>query len=368
MLNKKIAAIIVAAGYSSRMKAFKPLLPMGSSTMIETAIDTFQSVGIGNIIVVTGKNAEELEAQIEYTGAICLRSDYTHNKMFDSACIGLNYLKDKCDMVFFTPVDSPLFTEYSLKHMILKMNSLNSSVLCPYYGEEPGHPLLINKNSFNEILSYEGTLGMKGAISRLKDVEVINLPDPALIMDADTPVDYEAMKFYEKERSVPSNKMCMAIHKYFMTPDKILNHCEKVATVAVSMAEVLIKKGYYIDVKKIQSAALLHDIMRYKKSHAAEGAILLEDLGCTGISPIVETHMELNEYDMFYITEKSIVYLADKLVCEDSIISLEERFYEKFKIYQIGGHAYKAVEKRYKQAQQVENMINQAIKGESSCG
>jgi len=145
MINKKIAAIIVAEGFASRMKAFKPLLPMGKSTIIETAIDTFKSVGIKDIIIVTGKNVEELEAHIEQTGVICLRSDYTKNKMFDSTCLALNYLKDKCDMAFFTPVDSPLFTKYSLKQMILKMNSLNREVLCPCYLKEKGHPLLIKK-------------------------------------------------------------------------------------------------------------------------------------------------------------------------------------------------------------------------------
>jgi len=35
---------------------------------------------------------------------------------------------------------------------------------------------------------------MKGAIRRLKDVEITDLPDPALIMDADTTEGYEAMK------------------------------------------------------------------------------------------------------------------------------------------------------------------------------
>jgi len=173
------------------------------------------------------------------------------------------------------------------------------------------------------------------------------------------------MKSYEQDRAVPSNKICMEIHEHFKTPVKIKRHCEKVASVAVSMADVLIKKGCSLDVKKIKSAALLHDIVRYKKNHAAEGAILLDDLGFTGISLIVKAHMEPDEYDMFNITEKSIVYLADKLVSGDSIISLEERFYEKTEIYQIGGQAYKAVEKRYKQAQQVENMIKQLINGES---
>jgi len=364
MADEKIAALIVAAGFSSRVKAFKPLLPMGSSTIIETAIDTFHSVGIRNVVVVTGYNAEVLEAHIKHTGAICLRSDYVHNKMFDSACIGLHYLQDQCDMVFFTPVDSPLFTKYSLKEMIYKMRTSSNSVLCPCYSEEKGHPLLINRNSIADILSHDGADGMKGAYSRLKDVEMFNLPDPAIIMDADTPMAYEAMNLYEQERAVPSKEACMKIHEDFKTPEKIQKHCEKVACVAEAMAKPIADIGYSLDLKKVQSAALLHDIVRFKKNHAAEGAELLDDLGYTGISSIVGAHEELDEYDMLHITEKSVVYLADKLVCEDAVISIQERFGIKMKRYQSDENAYKAVQRKYKQALQVEKMIRPIVKGE----
>ncbi|NTW71405.1 MAG: NTP transferase domain-containing protein [Eubacteriaceae bacterium] len=361
MTNQRIAAIIVAAGFSSRMNAFKPLLEMGSSTIIEQAIHTFQQVGINEIIVVTGNHAERLEAHIAYTGAICLRSDYTKNKMFDSACLGLEYLKSKCDMAFFTPVDAPLFTIYSLKKMISRMNLLNNSVIIPCFLNEKGHPLLINSKCFEEILSYEGSSGMQGAIGRLEDLDLLNLPDPGLIMDADTPQDYEVLKRYEQERPVPSKEECMKIHEYFRTPKNIIKHCEMVASVGEEISKSLTDHGYFLDQRKVQAAALLHDLMKYKKNHAAEGAELLKDLGYTGISPIVEVHMELDEYDISHITEKTVVYLADKLVLEDIVISLRERFEHKMKSYHNDEQACKAIQRKYIQALHVEKLIFQII-------
>lgn len=357
MADQKIAAVIVAAGRSSRMKAFKPLLPLGSSTIIETAIGTFQRAGIGQIVVVTGHKAELLEAHIQHTGAICLRSDYLHNQMFDSACIGLSYLQGQCGMVFFTPVDSPLFTKYSLGQMILKMQAGNCPVLRPCYRKEMGHPLLINRHSIAEILSHDGTDGMKGAARRLKDVERIDLPDPALIMDADTPEAYDAMRRYEQERAVPTRDVCLEMHEYFKTPERIRKHCAKVAAVAEAMAQSLAGSGHPLDLKKIQPAALLHDIARAQRHHARAGAALLEDLGHTGISSIVGAHEELEEYDMTHITEKSVVYLADKRVREDSVITLQERFGEKMALYQQDEEACRAIQRKYQQALQVEKMI-----------
>ena len=49
-----VAAIILAAGQSSRMGAFKPLLPFGDTTVIEHTIDYLRRGGIETIIVVVG--------------------------------------------------------------------------------------------------------------------------------------------------------------------------------------------------------------------------------------------------------------------------------------------------------------------------
>jgi len=357
----KIAAVIVAAGFSSRVKAFKPLLPMGSSTVIETAIHTFRSIGVGDIVVITGFNAEALEAHIAHTAAICLRSDYLHNKMFDSACIGIRLLKNKCAMTFFTPADSPLFTRYSLKTMLERMRSSDRTVLCPCYNREKGHPLLIKSESFEDILSHDGLEGMKGAVGKLKGFEMMHLPDPALIMDADTPEAYEAMKRYERERAVPSKEVCMRVHQDFNTPDHIIRHCAKVANVAEYIAQALCDKDCILDLNKIRAAALLHDILRTENNHAFRAAALLDDLGFTGISSIVGDHMELDEYDTVHITEKSVVYLADKMVYKDAVASIGERFGNKLNLYRHDKNAYRAVQRKFEQALQVEKMISRFL-------
>ena len=59
--EKDLAAIILSAGFSSRMAAFKPLLPMGNSTVIETVINIFLQAGISDITVVLGYRADDLK-------------------------------------------------------------------------------------------------------------------------------------------------------------------------------------------------------------------------------------------------------------------------------------------------------------------
>ena len=59
--NKDFAAVILAGGLSSRMKSFKPLLPIGELTAIERLVNSVRAAGIDKLIVVTGYSRERLQ-------------------------------------------------------------------------------------------------------------------------------------------------------------------------------------------------------------------------------------------------------------------------------------------------------------------
>ncbi|MDF2874967.1 MAG: metal dependent phosphohydrolase, partial [Sporomusa sp.] len=63
--TQNIAALILAAGFSSRMGAFKPLLPFGESSVIETVVNTFRQAGVADIRVVVGWQAERLRPVLD---------------------------------------------------------------------------------------------------------------------------------------------------------------------------------------------------------------------------------------------------------------------------------------------------------------
>ena len=54
-------AVIAAAGMSSRMGKFKPMLSIGAISIAQRIVATFQQAGVSRIVVVTGYRAEELE-------------------------------------------------------------------------------------------------------------------------------------------------------------------------------------------------------------------------------------------------------------------------------------------------------------------
>src|SRR5436189_4357414 len=60
-----VAAILLAAGQSRRMGAFKPLLPFGESTVIESCIANLRGASVDEIIVVLGHRADEVREHLQ---------------------------------------------------------------------------------------------------------------------------------------------------------------------------------------------------------------------------------------------------------------------------------------------------------------
>ena len=194
------AALIVAAGMSSRMGDFKPMLTIGEMSIAERVITTFQQAGVRRIVVVTGYQAELLERHLAGRGVVFLRNErYRETQMFDSACIGLSYLRGKCDRVLFTPVDIPLFTAATVRALIAS----DAALACPVCEGKPGHPTLLSEALIEGILSDSGEGGLQGAFSRCGEtMRQIPVSDQGVLHDADTPADYQNLLRYHNEQLV----------------------------------------------------------------------------------------------------------------------------------------------------------------------
>ena len=193
----RIGAVITAAGMSSRMGDFKPLLKIGSMSIVSRIVATLRQAGAENIVMVTGFNAEALEHHLAGSGIVFLRNpDYEHTHMFDSAKIGLEYLADKCDRILFTPVDIPLFTAATVTALL----ESGAELACPVFAGRNGHPILMSDGVVKKILADSGEGGLQGAITRCGvDKTDVIVDDEGILHDADTPQDYRRLlELYSK--------------------------------------------------------------------------------------------------------------------------------------------------------------------------
>ena len=208
------AALIVAAGMSSRMGDFKPMLNIGSISIAQRVVATFQQAGVEKIVMITGYNAIQLEKHLSGLGIVFLRNEeYRTTQMFDSVCIGLHYLQDKCDRILFTPVDIPLFTAATVKALL----ESDAELACPAVGEETGHPTLIAASLFSSILSDPGDQGLRGALDRCgAKLQRIPVEDRGVLHDADTPEDFQALlKYHNRQLIRPVLQVSLSKEKVF---------------------------------------------------------------------------------------------------------------------------------------------------------
>ena len=68
----KTGAVVVAAGMSSRMNDFKPMMKNGSITIINRVITTLKQAGVDIVVVITGFQSKMLEKHLSKENIICL--------------------------------------------------------------------------------------------------------------------------------------------------------------------------------------------------------------------------------------------------------------------------------------------------------
>ncbi len=195
---RELAAIILAAGYSSRMSGFKPLLPFGDSTVIETAISIFRNAGIADINVVAGHRADELRPLLERAQVRCIVNPEYSSGMYSSVLAGIKALRPGIRGFFLLPVDIPLVSSRTIQLLAEAYEKLGPRIIYPVYNKERGHPPLIPSALCAEMISWQGEGGLKSMLERYEAYAVeVEVQDEGILLDIDTPQDYElACKVY----------------------------------------------------------------------------------------------------------------------------------------------------------------------------
>lgn len=188
-------ACILAAGFSSRMGAFKPLLPLGDKTVIERAIAAAKAAGIRHITVVTGHNRDALLSILQREQVEEAFNPRFEEGMFTSIQTGIKAQPPQVDGCFIMPVDCPIIDREVLEQLKDSFETDQFSVPC--YRGKKGHPLLVPSCFWKEILDYQGNGGLKAVTDRyFERMKRISVTLEGVVMDMDTPKAYKEIRDY----------------------------------------------------------------------------------------------------------------------------------------------------------------------------
>ena len=194
-----IGGVVLAAGCSSRMGDFKPLLPVGGVPALKRSIDALAAAG-AEVAVVTGFRREALSPLLEAWGAAeIVNTDYAEG-MFTSVLAGVRHFADKgAEAILLLPCDCAAVPKEAVRQLIACAGDKGEYALPTYQGKN-GHPLLIPRRYFREILEFSGPGGLKGARTLHEDTLLrLSMPWQGTVLDMDTPEDYAALCAYAED-------------------------------------------------------------------------------------------------------------------------------------------------------------------------
>ncbi len=325
------AAVILAAGLSSRMGAFKPLFRLGERSLLEHCRAIFHDIGLTEIRVVVGHRAGETAAEAESLGMKWVKNSDYRAGMFSSIRCGVATLSKEVDAFFVLPVDIPLIRPATLRAILTAFSGDNDTVIYPIFAGRRGHPPLIPAALIPAILSHDGVGGLETLLGQHQGTDVA-VWDEGILMDADTPEDLQRLQRRQVRISVPTRQEAEALAGLLL-PEQGIAHGRLVGRVAIALAQALDAQGHRLNMDLLYGAALLHDVAKGQPRHEIRGAEMLSVLGLAEIAGIVASHKDLEPPNTGQLTEKEIVCLADKLISRSHRVRFEERYAEKLALF-----------------------------------
>ncbi|MBG0789889.1 MAG: NTP transferase domain-containing protein [Desulfovibrionaceae bacterium] len=350
-----LAAIVPAAGFSSRMGRLKPLLPLGETTVLGRVVGLFRSAGVERIIVVTGNRGDEVAGAAREAGAQAVHNPDFARGMYSSILAGARALPVDAEGFFVLPADIPLVRRETVLRLMHSFGLERPAIVYPRFRDERGHPPLIGRELLPDILAHDGEGGLRAVLERhQRDAHDLDVADSAILRDIDGPEDYEAA-LADAGRGYPTPEECAQLWALSGGTGHVMRHCRAVARVAEALCAALNARNpaYPLDMDLVRSAALVHDIGKGTRRHEEAGAELLLDHGFPDAAGIVRVHFDLDLADDAPVAEREVVFLADKLVRCDRPVALDDRYLEKMAMHADEPGAVPAIRGRLERARKM---------------
>lgn len=192
---EEVAAIVLAAGRAERMGAFKPLLPFGPTTVIETCIENLRAGGLETVVVVLGQGprAESLKNHLKNARVRFAINPDPRSEMSASIACGVRELPEGTKAAIINPVDHAAVPGEVVDLLISEWKK-GARLVKPTWNERGGHPVLVDLAFRDELLSLDPDGGLKAFFSvHHEQVRRIPVDSNHIARDMDTWDDYSAL-------------------------------------------------------------------------------------------------------------------------------------------------------------------------------
>jgi CTP:molybdopterin cytidylyltransferase MocA len=186
-----IPAILLAAGASTRMGRAKALLPLGDRTFVRAILHALRDGGIADAVVVIRPGDAPIADEIAAAGfgraVVNLRAE---QGQLTSLLAGLEAVDTPgVGAVLVTLVDMPLVQPSTNRTLCARAALSSAGVVRAVHRGRHGHPVIFKRALFDALRHADPSIGAK-AVMRAASVDDVDVDDPGVAQDVDTPADY----------------------------------------------------------------------------------------------------------------------------------------------------------------------------------
>lgn len=188
-----ISAIIPAAGESKRMGRPKMSLPWGNETVLTRVVSIFKNAGVEDVVVVTGGAREQVERLLANVEVRTIyNEDYARGGMLSSVQCGMRMLGRQTQAALIGLGDQPQVRERTVRMVCEAFLETKSNIVVPSFQMRRGHPWLVARPLWEGVLKMKPPQSLRDFLSACQaEVHYVNVDDPNVLADLDTPEDYE---------------------------------------------------------------------------------------------------------------------------------------------------------------------------------
>lgn len=185
----RIAALVLAAGRSTRMGANKLLEILHEKPLVRHVVDAARASNASPIIIVTGHERDKLLAALSDIDASFIDNPHYAEGLSTSLKAGIAAIPQNCDGAIVLLGDMPLVTPEIINALIAAAPQDASKIAAvPVFNGEWGNPVLLMRKCFADMSMLSGDAGARKHLMEHRD-QVLDVPvnDASILVDLDTP-------------------------------------------------------------------------------------------------------------------------------------------------------------------------------------
>jgi molybdenum cofactor cytidylyltransferase len=183
-----VAAVILAAGRSTRMGENKMLADLGGETLIRRTVRAVLGSQARPIIVVTGHERDKLAGTLAGLDILAVDNPRYGEGLSTSLIAGIGAVPQRASGALICLGDMPLIGAHVVDALIARFEEAPAAgAVVPAHAGEWGNPVLISRRLFPELTRLGGDVGARRLLHGRSDVLVLGIEDASILVDADTP-------------------------------------------------------------------------------------------------------------------------------------------------------------------------------------